>query len=138
FAAHGWQVIEVKYGTRLRSFAEQRDGGALLEWIDAMPNERYQSLFGLAPAQRRSRFVEGAPPRVHELLRDLSDEEVAELVTDLGGHDLASVLEALEQADADTERPTVIFAYTHKGWGLPIQGNARNHAAVLSTEQVHQ
>ncbi|MCC2594118.1 pyruvate dehydrogenase [Tessaracoccus sp. OS52] len=136
FAAHGWQVIEVKYGTRLRTFAAENDGGALLEWIDLMPNERYQSLFGLGPAERRARFLEGAPERVHALLRDLSDDEVATLVTDLGGHDLASVLEALAQADADPHHPTAIFAYTHKGWGLPIQGNARNHAAVLSTEQV--
>lgn len=71
------------------------------------------------------------------VVRDLTDERLAELVTDLGGHDLASVLEALELADSDP-RPTVIFAYTHKGWGLPIQGSARNHAAVLSSEQVEQ
>jgi len=138
FAAHGWQVIEVKYGARLRAFAAERNAEALLEWIDRMPNERYQSLFGLSPADLRTRFLEEAPSAVVDLLADLPDAEVATLVTDLGGHDLASVLEALEQADADPDRPTVIFAYTHKGWGLPIQGNARNHAAVLSTAQVEQ
>lgn len=136
FTAHGWRVIEVKYGTRLRNFAAKHDGGALLEWIDAMPNERYQSLFGLGPADRRARFLEGAPESVRTLLRDLDDDEVAMLATDLGGHDMNSVLEALAEADGDEDRPTAIFAYTHKGWGLPIQGNARNHAAVLSTEQV--
>lgn len=136
FAAHGWQVIEVKYGARLRAFAEANDGQELLDWIDAMPNERYQSLFGLEPADLRARFLTGAPEDVVALLRDVSDDEVAALVTDLGGHDLPSMLDALAQADAQADRPSVIFAYTHKGWGLPIQGNARNHAAVLSTDQV--
>lgn len=135
FAAHGWQVIEVKYGTRLRRFVEERQVPELLDWIDQMPNERYQSLFGLGPAERRAHFLDGAPERIVSVLADLDDEEVATLVTDLGGHDLASVLEALERAEG-SEHPTAIFAYTHKGWGLPIQGNARNHAAVLTTEQV--
>ena len=30
-----------------------------------------------------------------------------------------------------TDRPSVVFAYTVKGWGLPIAGNPRNHSALL-------
>ncbi len=136
FEAHGWQVIQLKYGRHFRSFEADHDAGALRAWIDDMANERYQALFGLSSTDLRVGFLQGAPQEVVDLLADLDDDEVAALVTDLGGHDLPSVIEALEQADRDTTRPTVIFAYTHKGWGLPIQGNARNHAAVLSTEQV--
>lgn len=136
FAGHGWQVIEVKYGARLRAFAAETDGQALLDWIDQMPNERYQSLFALPADELRHRFLAGAPDEVVELLRDLDDDDVAALVTDLGGHDLDSMIEALAEASAETQRPSVIFAYTHKGWGLPTQGNARNHAAVLTSEQV--
>ncbi len=136
FEAHGWQVIELKYGRQLRAFVEEQGAEAVRDWIDEMPNERYQSLFGLGPAELRSRFLEGAPDEVADLLANQDDESVAALVTDLGGHDLPSVVAALEQAERDTSRPTVIFAYTHKGWGLPIQGNARNHAAVLATGQV--
>lgn len=138
FAAHGWQVIEVKYGARLRAFAEERDGQALLDWIDQMPNERYQSLFALTASEVRERFLAGAPDDVVALTADVDDESFATLVTDLGGHDLDSMLDALAEASAETERPSVIFAYTHKGWGLPTQGNARNHAAVLTSEQVAQ
>jgi pyruvate dehydrogenase E1 component len=32
----------------------------------------------------------------------------------------------------------VVFAYTVKGWGLPIAGNPRNHSALLTTAQVGQ
>lgn len=136
FASHGWHVIELKYGKRLREFVESHDGEAILRHIDAMPNERYQSLFSAGDSAMRTRFLQDADPAVGRLLDDLDDESFRSLVTDLGGHDMPSVIEALQ--DADPERPSVIFAYTHKGWGLPIQGNARNHAAVLTTEQVNE
>ena len=34
-----------------------------------------------------------------------------------------------------TARPTVIIAYTIKGYGLPIQGHPQNHSSLLSDEQ---
>ena len=34
------------------------------------------------------------------------------------------------------DRPSVVFAYTVKGWGLPIAGNPRNHSALLSGDQI--
>ena len=33
------------------------------------------------------------------------------------------------------DRPTVIFAYTIKGWSLPIEGHPENHSALLTAEQ---
>ena len=42
------------------------------------------------------------------------------------------------ECDAEADRPSVLFAYTIKGWGLPIAGNPRNHSALLSTAQVDQ
>ncbi len=32
--------------------------------------------------------------------------------------------------------PACVFAYTIKGWGLPIAGNPRNHSALLTAEQI--
>ncbi|MFN8044759.1 MAG: 1-deoxy-D-xylulose-5-phosphate synthase N-terminal domain-containing protein [Dermatophilaceae bacterium] len=61
FEAAGWHVVEVKYGPRLTTACAQPGGAALEAWIDAMPNERYQSLFGLDPAGCRERFLDGAP-----------------------------------------------------------------------------
>jgi pyruvate dehydrogenase E1 component len=82
----------------------------------------------------------GAPDAVADLVADIPDtsgpEGLAVLVTDLGGHDLSALLEAYRQCDAVTDRPSVVFAYTVKGWGLPIAGNPRNHSALLSGEQV--
>ena len=36
------------------------------------------------------------------------------------------------------DRPSVIFAYTVKGWGLPIAGDPRNHSALLLPEQIDE
>ena len=52
------------------------------------------------------------------------------------GHDLGSLLQAFAECDAEKDRPSVVFAYTIKGWGLPMAGNPRNHSALLSTAQI--
>ncbi|GHJ09762.1 1-deoxy-D-xylulose-5-phosphate synthase [Micromonospora humidisoli] len=136
FEAAGWHVVEVKYGRRLAQAYARPGGAALRDWIDRMPNEQYQSLFGLTGPALRQQFLDGAPDGIAGFIADLTDEELAPLVTDLGGHDLEAMLDAYAQCDAVTDRPSVVFAYTVKGWGLPIAGNPRNHSALLSTAQV--
>ncbi|MGL5824142.1 MAG: 1-deoxy-D-xylulose-5-phosphate synthase N-terminal domain-containing protein, partial [Nocardioides sp.] len=134
FEAAGWHVVEVKYGPLLKAaFVECP---ALAEWIDQMPNERYQSLFGLAPGALAERFLDGAPASVTAYTAQLSAESLAALATDLGGHDLSSLLAAYAECDAEVTRPSVVFAYTVKGWGLPMAGNPRNHSALMTPEQV--
>jgi pyruvate dehydrogenase E1 component len=136
FRAAGWHVVEVKYGPLLRDAFDQPGGQCLREWIDAMPNERYQSLFQLAGHQLRDRFLDGAPLEVLAMCEPLSDDSLKRLVTDLGGHDLESMIEAYRQCDEESDRPSVVFAYTVKGWGLPTAGNPRNHSAQLTGEQI--
>jgi len=136
FESAGWHVVELKYGERLRRAFEAPGGEALRSWIDEMSNEQYQSLFGLPPAEVRDRFLDQAPLAVHEFVAGMSDEELAVLVTDLGGHDIASLTDAFTACDKEVDRPSVIFAYTIKGWGLPMAGNPRNHSALLTVEQI--
>ncbi len=136
FTAAGWHVVEAKYGAALQQAFARPGGAALRDWIDALPNEHYQSLFGLAPADVRDRFLDGAPEAVREFCAGLGDDDLAALVTDLAGHDLRSLLDAFAACDAEKDRPSVVFAYTVKGWGLPIAGNPRNHSALLTTTQV--
>src|ERR1039457_793347 len=104
-----------------------------------MPNEHYQSLFGLADGTVKARFLDGAPDDVRQFCDGIPDDgELAALVTDLAGHDLAALLGAFGACDAEKDRPSVVFAYTVKGWGLPIAGNPRNHSALLTTGQVDE
>jgi pyruvate dehydrogenase E1 component len=68
-------------------------------------------------------------------LADVGDDELKRAIRDLGGHDLVRLLEAFAAADAVTDRPTVIFAYTIKAWNLPTEGHPGNHSALLTDEQ---
>ena len=137
FEAAGWHVVETKYGRKLEAaFAEP--GNALFKkWFDDIPNEQYQSLYGQKREELRARFLEGAPEGVKAEIAKYSDDELFTLLTDLGGHNLNSLLSAFKECDAETERPSVIFAYTVKGWGLPIAGDPRNHSALLSETQIN-
>jgi pyruvate dehydrogenase E1 component len=92
----------------------------------------------MEPAAVRERFLDGAPPAVQRFCAGIPDSELAPLVTDLAGHDLGSLLAAFAECDAEKGRPSVLFAYTIKGWGLPIAGNPRNHSALLTTVQIGQ
>jgi pyruvate dehydrogenase E1 component len=136
FQAAGWHVVEAKYGRALTAQFAQPHGDALRNWIDAMPNEHYQSLFAFSGEELRKRFLDGAGDDVVAAVAGVPDRELAPLIQDLAGHDLGSMLDAYAACDAVTDRPSVIFAYTVKGFGLPIAGNPRNHSALLSTEQI--
>ena len=56
-------------------------------------------------------------------------------MTNLGGHDLPSLLEAFEQARTH-DRPVCFIAYTIKGFGLPLAGHKDNHAGLMTPAQM--
>ena len=82
-----------------------------------------------------NRSTGGDRARLAQLL-DRHDGGVAPLVRDLGGHDLGDVLDALLRARETPDRPTVMFAYTIKGYDLEIAGRPQNHSALLTGEQI--
>ncbi len=132
----GWHVTEAKYGSRLTAAFDRQGGDALRDHIDLMPNEAYQSLFALEGADLRSKFLAGADRAVVRLTDDYDDTELQRLVTDLGGHDLGLLLDRFAECDKTPDQPSVLFAYTIKGWGLPVAGDPLNHAALLTETQI--
>ena len=136
FEAAGWHVREVKYGSRMRSAFDEPGGDLLREWIDQMPNEQYQSLFPLQGPELRARFVDGAPAGLDAWIERYDDIQLRTVATDLGGHDIRELIEAFSECDSVKDRPSVVFAYTVKGWGLPIAGDPRNHSSLLTAEQI--
>jgi pyruvate dehydrogenase E1 component len=136
FEGAGWHVVEAKYGHRLQAAFARPGGEVLRDHIDAMENEEYQSLFAFRGAELRERFCANADPAVRRFLDDYADGEMAPLLQNLGGHDLGLLLDSYRACDAVTDRPSVVFAYTVKGWGLPIAGDPLNHAALLTGEQI--
>ena len=140
FHAAGWQVIEAKYGRRLTDRMAGPGGQALRRRIDEMANEEYQVLIRRPGAEARDRAISGGRAEDRDDLRralaDLADTDIARVLADLGGDAAGELVRALAEADADRSRPTVIFAYTVKGWNLPFAGDSMNHSALLTAEQV--
>jgi pyruvate dehydrogenase E1 component len=109
FEAAGWNVEQVKYGSRLAERPELRAR------IDAMPNEEFQRLLRETDlAQLRTRLGDAA--------RDVADEELRPLVRDLGGHDLGSLIDAYRAAEAVRDRPVGRLRLHDQGLALPDRG----------------
>ncbi len=138
FEGSDWHVVEAKYGTRLQAAFALDGGDALRRHIDEMSNERYQSFFSLRGADLRPAFLRDADESVRRVVADLDDNELVPLVQNLGGHDLSLLVDSYCACDAVIDRPSVVFAYTVKGWGLPIAGDPLNHAAQLSVTQIDE
>ncbi len=139
FQVEGWQVLEVKYGRKLQAIFAQPEGEVLRRRIDQMSNEEYQTLIRLDGAALRPRLAQGPDEAsLTRLLAQVSDADLPDLLANLGGHDLNELLGAFQAADRVKDMPTVIFAYTIKGWGLPIAGDRLNHSALLSEKQLDE
>jgi pyruvate dehydrogenase E1 component len=135
FTAAGWQVITLKYGRLLDTLFGQPGGGALRQRIDDMPNPEYQRLLRCDAGELRRRLP-GGNESIAALIAGLDDAALARAIRNLGGHDLSALDDAYLAIEDD--RPTVILAYTIKGYGLPIEGHPQNHSALLTVEQIRE
>lgn len=139
FAQTGWRVLEAKYGRKLQARFAQPGGDSLRRRIDEMSNEEYQALIRMPGPMLRERLLETNTEdttNIQRVLADIADDELAELISNLGGHDIAEMVSVLRQTEDGEPQPTVIFAYTIKGWGLPIAGHPLNHSQLLTQEQM--
>jgi pyruvate dehydrogenase E1 component len=142
FAAFGWRVIELRWGSRLQALFARPGGAALRTRLEAMPYPEYQRLLRLAPAAARKALVTTPSGEVDtvldHLLGALADDALPALIGDAGGHDLAAILDAFAEAADGEGRPTVILAHTIKGWRLPFAGDPLNHTALLTATQIEE
>lgn len=136
FRAMGWEVVTLKYGHLLQAAFAEPGGVNLREWIDGCPNQLYSALTFQGGAAWRKRLLDeiGDQGAVSALIERRSDDQLAQLMTNLGGHDLPSILQAFENIDHD--RPVCFIAYTIKGYGLPLAGHKDNHAGLMNPEQM--
>jgi len=141
FRALGWHVIELKYGHRLRDAFSQPGGHLLRRRIDEMPNQVYQALFGASEERVIDVILNNSSASERCELSDLLEQScgrVSSLIRDLGGHDLLDIVGALNASRSERARPTIIFAYTIKGYGLPFAGRRLNHSALLNKSQIDE
>jgi pyruvate dehydrogenase E1 component len=136
FRNFGWDVVVLKYGS-LQQLAFAEPGGEVLrQWIDSCPNQLYSALVFQGGAAWRRRLLDeiGDQGAATRLIESRSDDELARLMGNLGGHDLPAIVDAFDGIDHD--RPVCFIAYTIKGYGLPFAGHKDNHSGLMTPAQM--
>ncbi len=134
----GWHVVLIKYGQLLQAIFKEPGGDALRSWIDDCPNQLYSALVFQGGAAFRKQ-IEADLAGNHAALAIVgrhSDTDLARLMTNLGGHDLETILDTF--ANVPTDKPVCFIAYTIKGFGLPFAGHKDNHAGLMNKAQMQE
>jgi pyruvate dehydrogenase E1 component len=136
FENFGWNVQIVKYGSLQQTAFKESGGDKLKAWIDKCPNQLYSALVFAGGAAWRKRLNDeiGDQGDVSRLIEKRSDDALAQLMNNLGGHDLPALLDAFDRADP--VKPTCFICYTVKGFGLPMAGHKDNHAGLMTPAQM--
>ena len=130
----GWKVILIKYGKLLQAAFKEPGGERLRTWIDDCPNQLYSALVFEKGWRKQLEHDLASEPATLALIAKRSDDELARLMTNLGGHDMETILEAF--ASAPSDQPVCFISYTIKGFGLPFAGHKDNHAGLMNKTQM--
>jgi pyruvate dehydrogenase E1 component len=135
FGAFGWRVVRLKYGAMQRAAFAEPGGAALQAWIDRCSNALYAALTFQGGAAWRKRLLDeiGDQGDVTALIARRSDDDLAALMENLGGHCVETLCDQMDAITDDV--PTVFLAYTIKGWGTPLAGHKDNHAGLMTPAQ---
>ena len=106
FRNFGWDVVIVKYGSLQQAAFREPGGDKLKAWIDACPNPLYSALVFQGGAAWRKRLNDeiGDQGAVSALIEKRSDDELARLMNNLGGHDLPALTRSLRHRSSMTGR----------------------------------
>ncbi|MBW8858710.1 MAG: transketolase [Caulobacter sp.] len=137
FEAAGWTVETLKWSRRQREAFARPGGEALKAWIETAPNDLYAALSYQGGAAWRERLNTDLADDAAalKLVAAYKDVDLGELMTELGGHCMETILEAFERASQD-DAPRFFIAYTVKGLRLPFQGHKDNHAGLMTEFQI--
>jgi pyruvate dehydrogenase E1 component len=123
FRGAGWNAIKVIWGSEWDELLVRDTDGLLVKRMGEIVDGEYQRYVVEDGAYIRKQFW-GADPRLLEMVRHLSDDELKKLT--LGGHDPVKVYNAYRAAVQHKGGPTVILARTVKGYGLGEAGEGKN------------
>ncbi len=115
FKAAGWNVVNTIWGRKWDELLDQDTTGALKWVINNTVDGEYQNFKAKGGAYTRKHFF-GKHPEALKLVEDMTDDEIENL--NRGGHDPLKVFNAYKSAYECEDKPTVILAFTVKGYGI--------------------
>ncbi len=123
FRGAGWNVIKVVWGSDWDPLLAKDRDGILIKRMGEVVDGEFQK-YPVSPGSYVSEHFFGADPRLLEMVKHLSDDQLRKLR--LGGHDPEKVYAAYKAAVEHQGAPTVILARTIKGYGLGEAGEGKN------------
>lgn len=136
-AANGWNVVQLRHGAFRRELFERPDGDAVRELFEgALSDHEFQALLFARDAARVRARAAVLVPRSSRVLDGLDDAGVLRALADLGGHDMALLVDTLATARSGGDVPTLVIAHTLKGQRLECAADPSNHSALPERKEV--
>ena len=123
FRGAGWNVIKVITGSDWDPLLQNDTEGVLVRRLGEVVDGQFQKYSTESGDYIRTDFF-GADPRLLKMVEHLTDDQVRML--NRGGHDPEKVYAAYKSAIEHQGQPTVILAWTIKGYGLGESGEGKN------------
>lgn len=135
-AANGWHAVILKHGKKRQRLFETSGGDEFQRVFDEeLTDFEFQALLGTNDAKRvRQAFLDKSS-KLKGFLGKLSDEDLMEAFFNVAGHDLESLVETFEAAK-ESNKPTLVVAYTIKGRGLRCAALSGNHSALPEEDEL--
>ena len=133
FQAAGWNVINLIWGRKWNDLLSKDKTGALRWVMNNTVDGEYQNFKAKGGAYTREHFF-GKHPDALKLVENMTDNEIEDL--NRGGHDPIKVFNAYKAAYNCTDKPSVILAFTVKGYGIGSrQADNTTHQVKKLTDQ---
>jgi pyruvate dehydrogenase E1 component len=133
FKAAGWNVVNTIWGRKWDELLAKDSTGALKWVMNNTVDGEYQNFKAKGGAYTRKHFF-GKHPEALKLVEDMTDDEIENL--NRGGHDPLKVFNAYKSAYECDDKPTVILAFTVKGYGIGSrQADNTTHQVKKLTEE---
>ena len=135
FKAAGWNVVNTIWGRKWDELIAKDSTGALRWVMNNTVDGEYQNFKAKGGAYTRKHFF-GKHPEALKLVENMTDEEIEDL--NRGGHDPLKVFNAYKSAYECHDKPTVILAFTVKGYGIGSRqaDNTTHQVKKLSEENL--
>lgn len=136
-AANGWEVIQVRHGSKRQSLFKKPGGEAFKNFLEhELHDYELQALLLVQDMKTLKKGIIKEHPSMKKFIENISDQELFDAFRDFGGHDIFLLSEAMLQSKQSTKKPTVIIAHTLKGWGLKMAAAPGNHSALITAEEM--
>ncbi len=115
FSGAGWNVVHLIWGRKWDELINNDKDGLLQKIMNETVDGEYQNYKAKGGKYTRENFF-GKDPEVLKMINSWTDQEVENL--NRGGHDPIKIYNAYRNAYEEKHRPTVILAFTIKGYGI--------------------